>query len=119
MTPPVAVKPGTRLVREWHGDTHTVLIVVRCKESTAGSLRWHIRLDSGLMTDLTVAVRLDVNNKNPLDYYLLPALDKSLPRLRLAENNGISIDSYRFDIQAMPMYIQAACSVRSLNKEFS
>ena len=49
------------------------------------------------MADITVAVRLDPNNKDPLDYYLLPALDMSLPRLRLAENNGISIDSYRFD----------------------
>ena len=73
------------------------IVVVRCKESAAGSLRWHIRLDAGLMTDLTVAVRLDQNNKHPLDYYLLPALDMSLPRLRLAENNGISIDSYRFE----------------------
>lgn len=24
--PPIALKPGTRLVREWHGITHTVLI---------------------------------------------------------------------------------------------
>lgn len=73
------------------------IVVVRCKESAAGSMRWHIRLDAGLMTDLTVAVRLDQNNKHPLDYYLLPTLDMSLPRLRLAENNGISIDSYRFE----------------------
>jgi hypothetical protein len=25
-TPPVPLKPGTRLVREWHGVTHTVLV---------------------------------------------------------------------------------------------
>lgn len=25
-SPPTAVKPGTRLVREWNGDTHTVLV---------------------------------------------------------------------------------------------
>jgi hypothetical protein len=25
-TPPVSLKPGTRLVREWHGVTHTVLV---------------------------------------------------------------------------------------------
>ena len=24
--PPVVIKPGTRLVREWHGVTHTVLV---------------------------------------------------------------------------------------------
>ncbi len=26
VTPPVAVKPGTRLIREWRGVTHTVLV---------------------------------------------------------------------------------------------
>lgn len=80
-----------------NGEFTSSVVVVRCKESAAGSLRWHIRLDTGLMTDLTVAVRLDSNNKDPLDYYLLPALDMFLPKLRLAENNGISIDSYRFE----------------------
>jgi len=25
-SPPVVIKPGTRLVREWHGVTHTVLV---------------------------------------------------------------------------------------------
>lgn len=36
-------------------------------------------------------------NNEPLDYYLLPAIDMTLPRLRLAEENGISLDIYRFD----------------------
>ena len=80
-----------------NGEFTTSVVVVRCKETAAGSLRWHIRLDTGLVTDLTVAVRLNTNNKDPLDYYLLPTLDMSLPKLRLAENNGMSIDSYRFD----------------------
>jgi len=40
---------------------------------------------------------MDQANRAPLDYYLLPKIDMSLPRLRLAENNGISLDAYRFD----------------------
>ncbi len=92
-----AAQDKTTDVLTINGEFTSSVVVVRCKESAAGSLRWQIRLDTGLMTDLTVAVRLDSNNKDPLDYYLLPALDMSLPRLRLAENNGISIDSYRFD----------------------
>ena len=40
---------------------------------------------------------MDALNKQPLDYYLLPRLDMSLPRLRLAQDNGVSLDSYRFD----------------------
>ena len=30
--PRTAVKPGTRLVREWNGDTHTVLVHADCVE---------------------------------------------------------------------------------------
>jgi hypothetical protein len=40
---------------------------------------------------------MDQPNIDPLDYYLLPRIDMSAPHLRLAENNGISLDSYRFE----------------------
>ena len=73
------------------------IVIVRCRETEAGSLRWHIRLDTGLLPDITVAVRMDRPNREPLDYYLLPEIDMSLPRLRLAQDNGISLDAYRFD----------------------
>lgn len=33
-SPPTTVKPGTRLVREWSGDTHTVLV-------HADGVEWH------------------------------------------------------------------------------
>ena len=75
----------------------TSIVVVRCRKTPAGSLRWHIRLDTGLLADLTVAVRLDAANRSAFDYYLLPRLDMSLPRLRMAENNGVSLDRYRCD----------------------
>ena len=47
--------------------------------------------------DVTIAVRMDRSNREVLDYYLLPRLDMSVPRLRLAEHNGVSLDSYRFE----------------------
>ncbi len=31
------------------------------------------------------------------DYYLLPALDMTWERLRLAEDNGVYLDTYQFD----------------------
>ena len=80
-----------------NGEFTLSLVVVRCTQTTAGSLRWNIRLDTGLLPDLTVAVRMDAPNKQALDYYLLPQLDMTLPRLRLAQDNGVSLDSYRFD----------------------
>ena len=80
-----------------NGEFTASLTIARCRRTQAGSLRWHIRLDVGLLADITVAIRMDATNQVPLDYYLLPRLDMSLPRLRLAQHNGVSLDSYRFD----------------------
>jgi hypothetical protein len=59
-------------------------------------LRWLIRLDAGLQPDITVAIRMNASNSDPLDYYLLPSIDLTPGRLRLAENNCLSLDAYRF-----------------------
>jgi DNA invertase Pin-like site-specific DNA recombinase len=75
----------------------TSIVVVRCRTTPAGSLRWQIRFDVGLWPDITVAVRMDEPNQSALDYYLLPRIDMTEPRLRLAEDNGISLDAYRFE----------------------
>ena len=73
------------------------IVVVRCQTTAAGSLRWQIRFDVGLWPDITIAVRMDERNREPVDYYLLPRIDMTVPRLRLAQDNGISLDAYRFD----------------------
>jgi len=74
------------------------LVIVRCQHTAAGSQRWKIRLDSGLRPDITIAARMDANNLAIRDYYLLPWLDLgAVPDLRLAPENGILLDAYRFD----------------------
>jgi hypothetical protein len=80
-----------------NGEFTASLVIVRCNETNAGSLRWNIRFDMGLKPDITIAVRMDRPNLRPLDYYLLPSLDMTLPRIRLAEHNGLSLDAYRFE----------------------
>ena len=40
---------------------------------------------------------MDRANKAPLDYYLLPRIDMTVPHIRLAQSNGLSLDAYRFD----------------------
>jgi DNA invertase Pin-like site-specific DNA recombinase len=72
------------------------LVIARCQFTGAGSLRWLIRLDAGLQPDITVAIRMNASNSDPLDYYLLPSIDLTPRRLRLAENNCLSLDAYRF-----------------------
>ncbi|WP_207826934.1 MULTISPECIES: recombinase family protein [Brevundimonas] len=74
------------------------LAIVRSTRTTAGDLRWKIRLDAGLKPDITIAVRMDGANAAVRDYYLLPWIDLgALDRVRLAEANAVSLDAYRFD----------------------
>jgi DNA invertase Pin-like site-specific DNA recombinase len=80
-----------------NGEFTASIVVVRCRMTPAGSPRWQIRFDVSLWPDITVAVRMDQPNQTALDYYLLPRIDMTVPRLRLAEDNGISLDAYRFE----------------------
>jgi DNA invertase Pin-like site-specific DNA recombinase len=74
-----------------------VLALSRCHATAAGSHRWLIRLDASLGADITIAVRMETGEQSAKDYYLLPSLDVTSERLRLAENNGSELDIYRFD----------------------
>jgi DNA invertase Pin-like site-specific DNA recombinase len=74
------------------------LVIARCFETPAGGLRWKVRLDSGLRPDITIAARMEAGNAAIRDYYLLPWLDLgSEPNLRLAPENGVLLDAYRFE----------------------
>jgi hypothetical protein len=73
------------------------VIVARCRRLPSGALRWSLRFDTGLKADITVAVRMDTPNRGPFDFYLFPSLDVVSHRVRLAEDNGLALDAYRFD----------------------
>ena len=47
--------------------------------------------------DITIVARMNEANDAIKDYYLFPALDQVSLRLRLAENNTVLLDTYRFD----------------------
>jgi hypothetical protein len=72
------------------------LVIARCRETASGAFRWLIRFDAGRMPDITIAVRMGADNREPLDYYLLPSLDMTCEKLLLAEDNGLWLDVYRF-----------------------
>jgi len=80
-----------------NGEFTVSLVLARCRKTSAGSRRWHIRMEQGLRPDITVAVRMGDENHGALDYYLLPMLDMTFEQLRLADENGFSLDIYRFD----------------------
>lgn len=71
------------------------VVIVRCLQTAAGSLRWKMRLDTVLRPDITVVVRMGPGNLEPYDYYLLPLFDMHQAVLRLCEFNGLSLDAYR------------------------
>lgn len=73
------------------------VVICRCQSTPSGANRWKIHLDTGLLPDITVAIRMDHTNTQALDYYLLPALDIENPKIRLADNNHFALDAYRFD----------------------
>jgi hypothetical protein len=79
-----------------NGEFTASLVIARCFETNRGSLRWRIRFDTGLVPDVTVAVRMDRSNEQPQDYYILPSLDMNVDRIRMAEDNALSLDAYRF-----------------------
>jgi DNA invertase Pin-like site-specific DNA recombinase len=73
------------------------LVLARCQALPSGGFRWKVRFDTSLSPDITIAIRLDQDNQSTLDYYLLPKLDFGGYGIRLAEQNAIEFESYRFD----------------------
>lgn len=92
----VDANPATDLLTVNEEFTASI-VLARCRQRDDGSFRWLIRVDAGLKPDITVAVRMDSENRDPLDYYLLASLDMTFERLMIAEDNPVSIETFRFD----------------------
>lgn len=107
----VQIDPNTDLLTV--NDEFTASIVIsRSFQTKAGALRWKIRLDSGLRPDVTVVLRMDMNNQGILDYYLLPRIDMVKAKVLLSEENGFSLDAYRFDSLETFFYLAGRTRIR-------
>lgn len=80
-----------------NGEFSVSIVVVRCFRTPAGSLRWKVRLDRGLDPDITVAVRMNPDNRTARDYLILPTAEISGSSVRIAEFNGIALDAFLFE----------------------
>jgi DNA invertase Pin-like site-specific DNA recombinase len=98
----IARRPDNDLL-EVNGEFSVSVVIVRCQQTRAGAYRWRIRLDTGLNPDVTAAVRMDAANHRPLDFYLFPRIDLASTRIRLAEENELELDAYRFE-SLEPLY---------------
>jgi hypothetical protein len=74
------------------------LVLARCQTLPNGQHHWRIRFDTERFSpDLTVAVRLDPQNANELDYYLLPRLGLPDQEIRVSNRNSANFECFRFD----------------------
>jgi hypothetical protein len=93
-------------------EFRTSIVLSRHQTTIRGSSRWIIRLDESLKPDITVAARLNTANEGIQDYYLLPAIDMTWENLRLAEDNGIYLDAYRFPTLDFFFHLAARTSIQ-------
>ena len=92
----IPVDPATGLLEINH-NLHASLVISRCSALPSGGLRWKVRFDTALRPDLTIAVRMEPNNKEIYDYYLLPSIEFGQSSLKLSEDNIDLLDSFRFE----------------------
>lgn len=85
-------------------EVSLALVMIRCTQTGTGTLRWKIRLDTRHRPDITLAVRMNPDNRTIRDYYLLPWLDVGrIATMRMGEENGVALDAYRTD-DLEPLY---------------
>jgi DNA invertase Pin-like site-specific DNA recombinase len=80
-----------------NGEISFSLSIARCQSTLAGNARWTIRLNPGINPDFSLVARMAPDNKEIMDYYILPRLDFEQTKLKIAEYNGIYLDIYRHD----------------------
>jgi DNA invertase Pin-like site-specific DNA recombinase len=78
------------------GELSVSVVLSRALRKDSGTTRWLLRFEHGLQPDLTIAIRMDEQNRGIKDYYLFPRLDVFERELRVAECNHDLIDAYRF-----------------------
>lgn len=96
-----------------NGEFTASIVIARCLTLRSGASRWKIRFDTSLRPDITVALRMDADNQSAMDYYLLPRIDMPERAVRLAEDNGLSLDAYRFDTLDGFFHLAARTSIRT------
>lgn len=80
-----------------NGEFTASIVLSRCHLLSSSKPRWKVRLDAGLKPDITIAVRMDIENASALDYFLLPLDELKVPKVALAARNAVELESFRFD----------------------
>jgi DNA invertase Pin-like site-specific DNA recombinase len=89
------------------------ILIARCETTSTGALRWRIRFDRKQRPDIAVALRMNTENRDVLDYFVFPTIEVATAGLRLRPENGLAIDAYRFDTLEGFLHLAARASIRS------
>jgi DNA invertase Pin-like site-specific DNA recombinase len=92
----VEINPETDLLT-LNGEISVSLVVARALVRPSGRVIWKVRFDTGLRPELTVVVRMASSNEEPRDYYLFPRIDILPASIRMNEENGFYLDTYRVE----------------------
>ncbi len=79
-----------------NNEFRATFLMLLCRKTKGGDLRWNIELRRREISDITVAVRLTPDNKNTLDFYIFPKAEIAL-RSELTLGIPGPLESYRFD----------------------
>ena len=91
-------------------EVRVQVVLIRNSPTAFGTSRWVVRCGTKSKPDLVMVARMDVNNEKILDYYLFPSLDPAWRKMRLAEQNPLSLDAYRF--QTLDALVRMAARTR-------
>jgi hypothetical protein len=87
--------PETRMI--CINDELLVAVMVARSSVRFGQPNWECNLARFPNADLTVLVRMDLTNSTPMDYYIVPRLDRPKRLIRFRHLNRTALDVHRFD----------------------
>ena len=73
------------------------IVLSRCKKTGLNKHRWVVRLDRSLNPEISIIVRMNSLNTEPVDYYILPSIEFLEHELKIKDNNTLLFEMYRFD----------------------
>jgi DNA invertase Pin-like site-specific DNA recombinase len=92
----VTREPATDLLMINNEFTASV-VVARCRRRPRQQTNyWFIPVRARLKAEITIIIRMDQENREPLDYYFLPRIEIADKNITLREHNSSCFDTYRF-----------------------
>lgn len=98
-------------------ELSVAFIVSKCHESSNGVLKWKVNMASKFNADLVIIFRLNNDNSEPIDCYIIPRIDNNSASVVLKQHNPKRLEFYRHDDLSHLFYLLERTSVLRGNNE--